>query len=142
MCCSETRIKKKSSLAEIHSQKGTDIFTVFSNGCGHSSLILYKMHTQIFLEVSYNVNNRSITQFYILTHHNQSVLGWVWWHMPLISALGRQKQMDLCVFEASLVYVVSSRPGKLIVRPLKNTTTTTTKQKKKKNQNPKSNTTT
>ena len=39
--------------------------------------------------------------------------------MPLISALGRQKQMDLCVFEASLVYVVSSRPGKLIVRPLK-----------------------
>jgi hypothetical protein len=28
--------------------------------------------------------------------------------MPLIPALGRQTQMDLCEFEASLVYIVSS----------------------------------
>jgi hypothetical protein len=28
--------------------------------------------------------------------------------MPLISALGRERQADLCEFEASLVYRVSS----------------------------------
>ena len=29
--------------------------------------------------------------------------------MPLIPALGRERQVDLCEFEASLVYRVSSR---------------------------------
>ena len=32
--------------------------------------------------------------------------------MPLISALGRQKQADLCEFKASLVYIVSSRTAR------------------------------
>ena len=27
-----------------------------------------------------------------------------WWHRPLIPALGRQRQVDLCEFEFSLVY--------------------------------------
>ena len=31
--------------------------------------------------------------------------------MPLIPALGRQRQVDLCEFEASLDYRVSSRAG-------------------------------
>ena len=31
--------------------------------------------------------------------------------MPLILALGRQKQVNLCEFEDSLVYRVSSRTG-------------------------------
>ena len=31
--------------------------------------------------------------------------------MPLIPALGRQSQADLCEFEASLVYRASSRTG-------------------------------
>ena len=31
--------------------------------------------------------------------------------MPLIPALARQRQADLCRFEASLVYRVSSRTG-------------------------------
>ena len=32
-----------------------------------------------------------------------------WWHALLIPALRMQRQMDLCEFEASLVYKVSSR---------------------------------
>jgi hypothetical protein len=27
----------------------------------------------------------------------------VWWHMPLIQALRRQRQVDLCAFEVSLI---------------------------------------
>jgi len=34
--------------------------------------------------------------------------GW-WWSMPLVLELGRQRQVDLCMFKASLVYRVSSR---------------------------------
>jgi hypothetical protein len=34
---------------------------------------------------------------------------WAWWHMPLVLALRRQKQMDLCEFQAILVYKGSSR---------------------------------
>jgi hypothetical protein len=34
--------------------------------------------------------------------------GW-WWLMPLILAFGRQRQTDLCEFDASLVYRASSR---------------------------------
>ena len=35
-----------------------------------------------------------------------------WWRTPLIPALGRQRQEDLCEFEASLVYRVSSRTAR------------------------------
>ena len=34
-----------------------------------------------------------------------------WWCTPLIPALGRQRQVDLCEFEVSLVYRVSFRTG-------------------------------
>ena len=34
-----------------------------------------------------------------------------WWRTPLIPALGRQRQADLCELEVSLVYRVSSRTG-------------------------------
>ena len=37
--------------------------------------------------------------------------------MPLILALGRQKQVDLCEFKASLVYIVSSRTAGATGRP-------------------------
>ena len=36
--------------------------------------------------------------------------GW-WWRTPLIPALKRQRQVDLCEFEASLGYRVSPRTG-------------------------------
>ena len=36
--------------------------------------------------------------------------------MPLISALGRQRQMDFCEFEASLVYKVSARTARATQR--------------------------
>ena len=36
--------------------------------------------------------------------------------MPLISALGRQRQADLCEFEVSLVYRVSSRTARATQR--------------------------
>lgn len=42
----------------------------------------------------------------------KKVGSWVWRCMPLIPAFGRQKQGDHCEFEASLVYILSSRPGK------------------------------
>jgi hypothetical protein len=35
---------------------------------------------------------------------------------PLIPALGRQRQVDLCEFEASLVYRMSSRTARAIQR--------------------------
>jgi hypothetical protein len=36
--------------------------------------------------------------------------------MPLVPALGRQKQEDLCVFEASLVYRLSSGTARAFVQ--------------------------
>ena len=39
-----------------------------------------------------------------------------WRYAVLISALGRQRQAELCEFEASLVYRVSSRTSKITYR--------------------------
>lgn len=38
--------------------------------------------------------------------------GETWWYIPLIPALVRQRQMGLYEFEASLVYLISSRPAR------------------------------
>ena len=38
------------------------------------------------------------------------------WHVPLIPVLGRQRQEDICEFEVSLVYRVSSRTAKATQR--------------------------
>jgi hypothetical protein len=37
-----------------------------------------------------------------------------WWCTPLIPALGRQRQVDLCEFEASIVYRASARTARAI----------------------------
>jgi hypothetical protein len=37
------------------------------------------------------------------------ILGRAWWHKPLMSALGKQKQVDSCEIEVSLLYILSSR---------------------------------
>jgi hypothetical protein len=36
----------------------------------------------------------------------------VWWHIPLIAALRKQRQLDLGELQANLVYRVSSRTSK------------------------------
>jgi hypothetical protein len=45
--------------------------------------------------------------------------------MPLIPALGRQRQVDVCEFETRLIYRVAGQPG-LHREALSQTTTTTT----------------
>jgi hypothetical protein len=39
-----------------------------------------------------------------------------WWCTSLIPALGRQRQVDLCEFEVSLIYKVNSRTDGLLHR--------------------------
>jgi hypothetical protein len=60
-----------------------------------SPCLLVKLSFQLFFEVN---------QF------NSCLLNQVWWYTPLIPAVGRQRQVVLCEFKASLVYLVSSRP--------------------------------
>ena len=38
------------------------------------------------------------------------------YYAPLIPTLGRQRQVDFCEFEASMVYIVSSRPARATQR--------------------------
>jgi hypothetical protein len=40
------------------------------------------------------------------------ILDQVWWLTPLILALGKQRQVDLCEFKASVIYRVSSRTAR------------------------------
>ena len=47
-----------------------------------------------------------------------TVLSWQQWCIPLIPALSRQRQEDLCEFKANLVYTVSSRTARTTQRNL------------------------
>jgi hypothetical protein len=61
-----------------------------------------------------------------------------WWCTPFIPALGRQRQADLCEFDASLVYKVSFRTARATQRnPVyKNQKNQSNKQTKKNHTNP------
>jgi hypothetical protein len=56
----------------------------------------------------------------------------MWWHMPLIPALRRQRQVDLCDFETSLVYKSSSRTVRVVTQrnPVSETISTIINNKK------------
>ena len=45
----------------------------------------------------------------VLTEGEKLEITRQWWHMTLIPALGRQRQVELCEFTASLAYRGSSR---------------------------------
>jgi hypothetical protein len=36
----------------------------------------------------------------------------MWWHKPFIPAFGRQRQVNLYEFKASLIFIANSRPAK------------------------------
>lgn len=42
--------------------------------------------------------------------------GRMWWYMPVIPALVRQKQKDHCKFKTSLIHIMSSRPVRVTSR--------------------------
>ena len=44
------------------------------------------------------------------------IINWPRWHIPLVLALRRQRQADLCEFKASLVYRESSRTARATQR--------------------------
>lgn len=61
---------------------------------------------------------------------------WAWWDTPLMAASGRQRQVELCEFEASLTYRVNSRTARATQRDSvsqnKTPSTQTNKSQKKK----------
>jgi hypothetical protein len=52
----------------------------------------------------------------LLSYYFYVIVSRVWWHTPLAPALGRQRQMDLLEFEASLAYKASSRTARATQR--------------------------
>jgi hypothetical protein len=50
-----------------------------------------------------------IFHLYIFFDKVQSLTQWAWWFLPIIPALGRQKQEDW-KFDGGLGYIVSSSP--------------------------------
>ena len=65
---------------------------------------IYEFHNKYVL-AKFNV---------LVTLFLQKVIAGWWWRTPLIPALGRQKEMDFFVFQASLVHIVSSRTARAI----------------------------
>lgn len=52
-----------------------------------------------------------------LSSFHTSTETWMWWCIPLTTALRKQKREDLFEFQTSLVYMESSRTARSTVRP-------------------------
>jgi hypothetical protein len=59
----------------------------------------------------------------------------MWWHMPLIPALWKQRQAYLSEFEASLVYIVSFRTARVTQKTLSQKKKKKKKKERKKRKN-------
>ena len=103
-------------LANIHLSVSAYHVCSFVIGLSHS--FLKYLQPKIFLSskiIVYTWLKACICYTYM--HESKTVmsikisLAGHWWHMPLIPALGRQRQVDLCEFKASLVY--TGQPGQI-----------------------------
>ena len=72
------------------------------------------------MEFESGLRETFISKVFFLNHiqlkKKKGIKSRVWWHMFLILALGSQRQVDLCEFEASLVYIESSRTARTIIQ--------------------------
>jgi hypothetical protein len=84
------------------------------------------MHSRICLEILRGsivdfenhqmFRERQLYQLLQLDRNIRIRNSWEWWCTPLIPALRRQRQVDLCEFQAILVYRESSRTARLLGR--------------------------
>lgn len=79
----------------------------------------FKMGMKVWKGIMYRVQMKEWThcvlQFLILQRRVSAVMSRVWCHVPLISPLRRQRQMNLCEFKVTQVYIVNSRLVKRIL---------------------------
>jgi hypothetical protein len=83
------------------------------------SLVWNKIRSQVFdLPPGLSVTQYAVFLFsdptFLLSSKN-NIAVCAWWHMPLVPALKRQRQVDLSEFRASLVYIVNPRTVKSII---------------------------
>jgi hypothetical protein len=73
----------------------------------------------IFYSFWYRTKKFNVTStcWHICGHFLKTrLLAGQWWSMPLILALGKQRQADICEFETSLLYRVSFRMARATQR--------------------------
>ena len=97
----------------IHTRTHTSIYKhTDKHLCAH--IYTYRHHTHMHIHAYTHVSLLKVItlkRYHTYCLINSTVAGRWWWRTPLIPWLWRQKQVDLCKFEASLVYKESSRTG-------------------------------